>query len=424
MLCRCFGASSSASAPAPSFGGSAPAPSGGGFAGFGDSSKKASFGGGGGDSKAPAFGAAADSSKPPAAFGAAPADSAKPPAFGAAAAPAFGAAPADSAKPPAFGAAPATDSAKPPAFGAAPAAGAPSFGAAAPAADSTKPPAFGAAPAPAASGDDSAAKKPAFSFPGGSAKPADTPAFGATPSKPAEGAGGGFSFAGAKTPAPATPGAPPTPATPAPVSTPAAPKTNTTTTPAPEPPRLDYQALTVEQTLNKFQKELEKDAVEFLDEAKRIAEYDAILRDAQRDISNLTQQTHRIVIQEEEVEKTLGIILGFQDELDQTLADVENMVDELFNTSSQGLPVDADVEREKAYATAQSVEERLQTLTAELDATMKEMDGLQENMLDGDAGKIVQIFSQHEMKLAEVQAAGRQLDQDLAHVQKMLGQMR
>lgn len=176
--------------------------------------------------------------------------------------------------------------------------------------------------------------------------------------------------------------------------------------------------------MNKFQKELEKDALEYVAEAKRVAECDAILRDSQRDIVKLTQQTHRTLLEQQEVEQTLQGIECFQGELDRTLESMEQIVENLFRTNSQLPPVDADVEREKAYSTATAVEQRLQALTRSLDTTLEEMEAAQERVLTGNAGKIVHILNAHEKTLAEVQAAGRQMELDIGHVNKMLATQR
>ena len=48
------------------------------------------------------------------------------------------------------------------------------------------------------------------------------------------------------------------------------------------------QTLTVEQILNKFQAELDRDTSAFLADAHRVAQYDALLRDSQRNVSNLS----------------------------------------------------------------------------------------------------------------------------------------
>jgi nuclear pore complex protein Nup62 len=189
---------------------------------------------------------------------------------------------------------------------------------------------------------------------------------------------------------------------------------------ATEPPRLEYQTLTVEQIINKFQKELEQDAVAFLEEARRVAEYDAILRDSQRDIVKLTQLAHHTLIGQQELEQMLNGIDAFQRELETTLYTVEQHVEDLFQAQSHQLPADADMEREKAYATAGAVEQRLQELSESLQSVLGEMDATQQRVLTGDTGKIVQILGQHEKSLADLETAARRMELDVGHVSKLL----
>lgn len=58
-----------------------------------------------------------------------------------------------------------------------------------------------------------------------------------------------------------------------------------------------------------------------------MAEYDAILRDALRDIEKLSEQTHRCSQQQEEIEQTLSGIGEMEKELDSTLELLEQQVD-------------------------------------------------------------------------------------------------
>ena len=64
-----------------------------------------------------------------------------------------------------------------------------------------------------------------------------------------------------------------------------------------------------------------------MEEARRVAEYDAILRDALRDIENLSEQTHRCAQQQGEIEQTLSGIGEMEKELDATLELLEQQVD-------------------------------------------------------------------------------------------------
>lgn len=167
---------------------------------------------------------------------------------------------------------------------------------------------------------------------------------------------------------------------------------------------------------------MEKDAVIYLEEARRVAEYDAILRDSQRDLNRLTEQVRRCLIEEKEVEQTLSGIVAFQSELDRTLETVERNVDELFGVQSHLMPADADMERETAYKMAHDVDLRLQEIQSSLTTTLGQMDAAQERALRGDVAKIVQILNQHQTRLAELEEAGRRMEHDVAHVNRVLAQ--
>jgi len=457
------GAFTFAAAPAPGAGGGgfsfsapstgAPAPGLGGGLNFGGNAPAAPatggsmFGGGTGAPAMPSFGAAAggapSSSGDTATSNAAPSaasnsDKAAPPVanFGAPAAPGgmnFGVKPAEDSKTDAAASAPA-------AFGAGGG--------------------FAAAPA----GNDGKTPPPVFGGFGGTAKPAEENKTDSTAAAPAATTGlfnvatpapaaqdtkdaatstpapatGGFPFGGAPaaTTTPGTP-APPTPGPPAPVNTPGgtpgttaaaaptAPSTSTTaataTTPR-EPAKLQYQHLSVEQILNKFQQELEKDAVIYLEEARRVAEYDAILRDSQTDISKLAEQLQRSMVQQKEIEQTVTGIGNFQQELDNNLEAVEQNVDAVFAAQSHLVPIDADMEREAAYKTAATIQQRLQGLEDSLQATMAQMDAAVGGGLTGDVAKIVQILNEHQNSLAALEDMGRRMEHDLAQVNRVLGQ--
>jgi nuclear pore complex protein Nup62 len=181
--------------------------------------------------------------------------------------------------------------------------------------------------------------------------------------------------------------------------------------------------MTVEQILNTFQQEMEKDAKVYLEEARRVAEYDAILRDSQRDLNVLTEQTRLCLIEQKEVEQTLNGIGAMQDEVGRLLETVELNVDELFaSTQSFLMPADADFEREMAYKMAHDVDIRLQTLHSELEDKLTKMDETQERAMSslGDVAKIVQVLNQHQNSLAALEDAGRRMEHDIGQVNRVL----
>jgi nuclear pore complex protein Nup62 len=422
-----------------------PAPSGGfNFAASSDTASKPSFGFGGGTSTAdgkvaPSFGTtntdSTAASKPTCGFGST-------------------AASADDKQAPSFGVT--TDSAK--------TAGGFSFGKTdSDAAAATKPPAtstggfsFAAGggtegaktPAPAAStgggfsfggSDDTAnesktgdAPSTVFSL-GGSATTSNTPAPATTTNTPANTpapapSAGGFSFGSPNTTTnPTTPAAAATtPATPAAgVSTPATPAAGVTT-PARsnEPTPLQYQTLSVEEILNKFQAELEQDVLQYTREAERIARYDAILRDSQRNLLALGNVTSRLFVQQTELESTLKSIDAFQTELDSNLVGLEQHVDELFAAQAHVEPQNADKQRELAYSTAVNIDERLSLLSEQLTSTMRLLDDSQDKVLTGSVGDVVRILNAHQNGLAELEQTSRSMEQDFAQIGRYLAQPR
>lgn len=348
-----------------------------------------------------------------------------------------------------------------PSFGAAPANAAAAFASPTPA-GGFKASGFnagGGAPAPAAAGDSKAGEfnlsgdskgAPAF----GAAPPASTtggvsfgaktapdntgpaPGFGdkKEEAKTPQPGGGGVSFGGAKPPS--TPGAPPTPATPAPVNTPGQTPAPVNTPAAPvaataapvAAPKaaspLDYKNSTVEQVLNLFQKQLETDSLAYLEESRRVAESDAIIRDAQRDISNLTEQTHLGAHQQQKVEQTLQGIGDLETELDRTLQQLETQVDEIFAVAASLAPTDADRHREHAYATARALDTRLASLTDTLQQSLHQMSETQERVFQQDAtiGPIVKVLHQHQTAILDLESAGQKLEHDVTHVCRLLSQ--
>jgi chromosome segregation ATPase len=187
---------------------------------------------------------------------------------------------------------------------------------------------------------------------------------------------------------------------------------------------LDYKNSTVEQVLNLFQKQLETDSLAYLEESRRVAESDAIIRDAQRDISNLTEQTHLGAHQQQKVEQTLQGIGDLETELDRTLQQLETQVDEIFAVAASLAPTDADRHREHAYATARALDTRLASLTDTLQQSLHQMSETQERVFQQDAtiGPIVKVLHQHQTAILDLESAGQKLEHDVTHVCRLLSQ--
>jgi len=264
---------------------------------------------------------------------------------------------------------------------------------------------------------------------------------------------GGFSFGGANvtppakaTNTPTTPVGVATPGTPAPVSTPAnnnsttiAPvaaaitaTTSVTLAPPPEPPALEYQTLTVEELVNKFQRQLEDDSLAFIEEAKRICAYDAVLRDSQRDLAKLTTEAQRLMIEQDQVEDGLITIGAFQNQLDTILTEVEGQVGIIFQAQNHLNPADADLERERAYETAKKIEYQLDDVTNSLKETFDTLNQANASAFGGgntsggssndinSVNDVVTVLNRHQDGLAELEAAAHKLELDCNEVNAVL----
>jgi nuclear pore complex protein Nup62 len=289
-----------------------------------------------------------------------------------------------------------------------------------------------------------------FSFGGGGAKKDDdggkTTTDGGSAVTPAAKLGGGGGLFGTTTPG-TTPAKAPSPVkTPNTVSGPAAVATTDTATPpaasqsttttAPkiiEPPPVEYQTLTVEQIINRFQAELETDAIAFLVEAQRVAHYDATLRDSQRSLSELTNMVSRLMLHQTDVNAQVQGIGSYQSELSKTLDVLERNVDELFAAQGNSHPLDADVEREKSYERAIDVDTKLDVMNTTLRHVVSDLNAAQERVwssslgvrvggggANDEVGKIIGVFNAHQETLAYLETKARSVEYDLAIIGEVL----
>ena len=218
-----------------------------------------------------------------------------------------------------------------------------------------------------------------------------------------------------------------------------------------EPPPIEYQSLSIEQILNRFQSELETDAISFMNEARRIAQYDSTLRATQLSLSALTNDVSRLMLHQWELDATLQGISSYQSELNTTLDTLERNVDELFAAQVEVRVGDADIEREKGYERAIMVDNRLDDMNATLKRVVNDLNAAQERVWsslggggggstgsslgggDGgggggshhhpqhdEVGKIIGVFNAHHETLACLEGKARSVENDLAMIGKLL----
>lgn len=197
-----------------------------------------------------------------------------------------------------------------------------------------------------------------------------------------------------------------------------------------EPPPIEYQSLTVEQILNRFQSELETDTISFLQEAQRISQYDATLRDTQHSLSELANMVSRLMLHQNEVGTQLQGIGSYQNELSTTLDQLEKNVDELFAAQSKVSVESADIEREKAYERALEIDSKLGQMGNVLENVVSDLNAAQERVWssssdgegkDEEVGKIIGVFNAHHETLAYLENRARAVESDLVLVGQVLG---
>lgn len=169
----------------------------------------------------------------------------------------------------------------------------------------------------------------------------------------------------------------------------------------------------MEQIINKFQAELEKDALQYMKESKRVAQYDAVLRDSQRLLSDLSQQTSTMMVHQTELERKLSGIGAFQKELEGNLEKLENHVSDLFDAQAHLQPVDSDLQRENAYSTALECEQKLQGLLGSLEGIGTRIASAQESAYSGEVGDVCRILNMHQMQLFQLERASRAMEHDI-----------
>lgn len=182
----------------------------------------------------------------------------------------------------------------------------------------------------------------------------------------------------------------------------------------------------MEQILNHFQRDLERDATTFLQEAKRVAEYDAVLRDGQRDLLRLGTVTQQILVRQSDLAQRLGALQDHQSDMDRQLNHVEAALDQLFASQAQWTPQEADVQRERAYTTAIAIDERLSQLQNGLHDALRTLDdGVAGGAAglagpSGDQSQLLRILNQHQNALVEFELTSHRLEQDLKLVKSAL----
>jgi chromosome segregation ATPase len=178
----------------------------------------------------------------------------------------------------------------------------------------------------------------------------------------------------------------------------------------------------VEEVINDWNVQLEQDATAFINEAVRVGEWDAQLRDNQQEITGLADQVQRLLLAQDELDRTMGSVSSNQQELDQTLEALEAQVDDLFDRRRSRTPDDADLERERMFQLAIDVDQQLSGMLGTLKGLVQGLNDSfdRANSSGSTVSKVVKILNAHQQALHWLETTSKKVEADLGTVNRQL----
>jgi len=163
--------------------------------------------------------------------------------------------------------------------------------------------------------------------------------------------------------------------------------------------------------------QLNKDAIAFTNEAKRVAGWDSVLRDSTRNILELSDNVSKLLLQEHDVEQTLGSVNAYQNDLVHSLELIEQNIDAVFSHPQNASPNDADAQREQAFQTALTIDHRLTAISGALDEIVRDLNAAQEQQQQGGVlGEIVGIMNAHYETLSWLEGEASSVESEVRQI--------
>jgi len=168
---------------------------------------------------------------------------------------------------------------------------------------------------------------------------------------------------------------------------------------------------------------LEEDASTFLSEAKRIAEYDLLLRQSETSITTLVDSISKVMYYQSELDRNLKSVGSFHSSMHNMLSDLEKQVDDLFTVQLPHVtPQEADMQREKMYQAALELNTNLEEMQGRMEDDIRAYNIHQENIPKNDIvlDNMVQVLNSHYEHLNKLQGVCGNLQGDVNSVEKSL----
>ncbi|KAE9297040.1 hypothetical protein PF008_g23848 [Phytophthora fragariae] len=209
-------------------------------------------------------------------------------------------------------------------------------------------------------------------------------------------------------------------------STTAATSTATTTAIAAAPtetdkPPAEYMGRTIEDIINAWSEQLERNADTFTTEAVKVSKWDSDLMDSQRQLGDIAGDVRRIQVAQNELDTNLDTIFAYQMELKSTLEQLEKSVDKMYESQDQ-MPVAADIEREQTLQLSVDIDDQLNSMTTSLKETVEKLNKAQDDAADENNPmvQIMKVLNVHHNSLQWIEGGAGKLNGEIALLSRKL----
>nr|CCA22034.1 nuclear pore glycoprotein putative [Albugo laibachii Nc14] len=178
---------------------------------------------------------------------------------------------------------------------------------------------------------------------------------------------------------------------------------------------------TVEEIINMWSEQLERNAETFTKEAVKVCNWDMELMESQKLLGDIANDVRRIQVGQKELDVNLDTIFAYQNELNSTLSELEQSVEKMYESQDQ-MPIAADIEREQTLQLAVDVDDQLNTLTDTLKETVESMNQAQRETMDDDnpITQIIKVLNVHHNSLRWIEDNSSRMNQEINQLTKKL----
>ncbi|KAF1773715.1 Nucleoporin NSP1/NUP62 [Phytophthora cactorum] len=186
-------------------------------------------------------------------------------------------------------------------------------------------------------------------------------------------------------------------------------------------PPAEYMGRTIEDIINAWSEQLERNADTFTTEAVKVSKWDSDLMDSQRKLGDIAGDVRRIQVAQNELDTNLDTIFAYQMELKSTLEQLEKSVDKMYESQDQ-MPVAADIEREQTLQLSVDIDDQLNSMTTTLKETVEKLNKAQDDVADDNNPmvQIMKVLNVHHNSLQWIEGSAGRINSDIVQLSRKL----